>query len=170
MNNRNLWSSIESPYAVPFLLLSECRVERLAAFGGQTVLDLVAHSAETAEGSQEIAIVVRGGRALGKVVVAGRGHAGRRQLAVGVNDGKVAGDGGVQGREGLRFAGCTIGGRRGRNLLDACGCGLHGRRVLDDVGVDIVDTLVVATANCVDLGVEIAVVACIVSFLSVNLG
>lgn len=35
-------------------------------------------------------------------------------------------------------------------------CGLHARRVLDGVGVDIVDTLVVMAPDSTNLGIELA--------------
>lgn len=129
--------------------------KRLTTLGRQTVLHIVGDGIEAMEGSQEVGIRARVGKTGGASVITKGRDARWWSFAVGVDNCEVAWDVGAQRREDLRAVVCRVDSHR-RDLLDACRGRLHDHRVLNSVGVDIIDTLVVPSTDRVDLGVEVS--------------
>lgn len=129
-------------------------LERLTTLGRQTVLHIVCNSAEAAKGGQEVRVRARVGEAGGASVIADGRDARRWILAVVVDDREVAWNVRAQGREDLRVAIRRVDSPRW-DLFDACRGRLHDRRILNGVGVYIIDALVVPSTDRVDLGIEV---------------
>lgn len=136
---------LRPPARFPVSILADGVIKRLAAISRQQIFNVVGNRLEAMEGSAEVSVV-------GWCCGGCRVHA-RRGLVDGVCDHEVASNLKRHRREG------SVGGFLvvGRHLHNASLCRLHHGRVLDDVGMDVVDTVVVELADSIDAGVECAV-------------
>jgi hypothetical protein len=148
----NRWSSVShlslwSPFTLPVVLVCPCVVKGFAALGWEKVRDLVGYRVEALERSQEIGNIV-------VLFVRRIGQAGRRRLHDRVDHLEVARYDWIDGCEELAFA-------RSRgigNLFNTCVCRLHADWELQNIGMHIVNSIIVVAADETNLSIELTVV------------